>query len=214
MRRRTAPRPSWPKRCSSPRASRATPTTTRTRATRSSTTSSTVGSASRSRSSILMIEVGRRIGLGLHGVGMPGHFLVGVDDDPDVFVDPFHAGRVLDVDGCRGGLRRAAGPGRAVLGRATSRRPAPRAILLRMLNNLQQTYVRAELRRRGVGRAAPPPLRRAPAGRSAARPRRCSGRSAGSRRRRPRSTRSPRISTASNAAKVAAEAQALRAREN
>jgi regulator of sirC expression with transglutaminase-like and TPR domain len=90
--------------------------------------------------SILMIEVGRRIGLGLHGVGMPGHFLVGVDEEPGVFVDPFHAGRILDVDGCREVFAALQGPD--VPFPATYLAPTgPRAILLRVLNNLQRSYL-------------------------------------------------------------------------
>ena len=37
--------------------------------------------------SILMLEVARRRGIALHGVGMPGHFLVGTGD---LWLDPFH----------------------------------------------------------------------------------------------------------------------------
>lgn len=55
--------------------------------------------------SVLMIEVGRRLGISLCGVGMPGHFLVGhpaeVGKAPEVFVDPFHGGSVLDSSDCR-----------------------------------------------------------------------------------------------------------------
>lgn len=90
--------------------------------------------------SILMIEVARRIGLRLHGVGMPGHFLVGVDDDPEVFVDPFHGGRILDVDGCREVFASLHGP--EVAFSTTFLAPTgPRAILLRVLNNLQSAYL-------------------------------------------------------------------------
>jgi regulator of sirC expression with transglutaminase-like and TPR domain len=90
--------------------------------------------------SILMIEVGRRTGVALHGVGMPGHFVVGVDGDPETFVDPFHQGRVLDVDGCRevfAALQGAAAPFSPAYLAATG----TRAILLRVLNNLQQSYL-------------------------------------------------------------------------
>ncbi len=90
--------------------------------------------------SILMIEIGRRTGLGLHGVGMPGHFLVGVDEQPGVFVDPFYAGRVLDVDGCREVFAALQGPDEPFS--STFLEPTgPRAILLRVLNNLQRAYV-------------------------------------------------------------------------
>jgi regulator of sirC expression with transglutaminase-like and TPR domain len=90
--------------------------------------------------SILMTEIGRRIGLGLHGVGMPGHFLVGVDDDPEMFIDPFNAGRVLDVDGCAAIFAGVAGADARFL-RAYLAPTGPRAILLRVLNNLQRAYL-------------------------------------------------------------------------
>lgn len=51
--------------------------------------------------SVLMMEVGRRSGVTLGGVGMPGHFLVTTGGDDPVWFDPFHGGRVLDVEGCR-----------------------------------------------------------------------------------------------------------------
>jgi regulator of sirC expression with transglutaminase-like and TPR domain len=90
--------------------------------------------------SVLMIEVGRRIGIGLHGVGMPGHFLVGVDATPGLFFDPFHAGAALDADGAQELFARLQGPDAGF--RAGFLAPTPtRQVLLRMLANLQQTYV-------------------------------------------------------------------------
>jgi regulator of sirC expression with transglutaminase-like and TPR domain len=50
---------------------------------------------------IVAIEVARRRGITLLGVGMPGHFLVREEDDPDHFVDLFDGGRSLDATGCR-----------------------------------------------------------------------------------------------------------------
>jgi regulator of sirC expression with transglutaminase-like and TPR domain len=49
--------------------------------------------------SLVLLEVGRRVGVPLAGVGMPGHFLVGAGSG--TYVDPFHGGLVLDTDGCR-----------------------------------------------------------------------------------------------------------------
>src|SRR5215204_2114112 len=46
--------------------------------------------------SILMIEVGRRVGVPLVGVGMPAHFLVRVADDENTVYDPFHGPDRLD----------------------------------------------------------------------------------------------------------------------
>ena len=55
---------------------------------------------------VVMMEVGRRAGVPLAGVSMPGHFLVRDKVDPEVFVDPFARGQLLDRRGCR---RRFAG---------------------------------------------------------------------------------------------------------
>jgi regulator of sirC expression with transglutaminase-like and TPR domain len=51
--------------------------------------------------SVVMMEVGRRSGVALGGVGMPGHFLVTTGGDDPVWFDAFHDGRALDVEGCR-----------------------------------------------------------------------------------------------------------------
>ncbi len=45
------------------------------------------------------MEVGRRIGVPLHGVGFPGHFLLRDVREPDMFIDPF-GGRVLSEGEC------------------------------------------------------------------------------------------------------------------
>jgi regulator of sirC expression with transglutaminase-like and TPR domain len=49
---------------------------------------------------VLTMVLGRRIGVPLVGVGMPGHFLLRDQVDPEVFVDPFGGGRLLDRQGC------------------------------------------------------------------------------------------------------------------
>ena len=60
--------------------------------------------------SVLTVEVGRRIGVPVAPVGLPGHVLVRDRVDPEVFLDPFDGGRLLDRDGCREVLRRLHGP--------------------------------------------------------------------------------------------------------
>ena len=87
---------------------------------------------------VVGMEVGRRIGLPLAGVGMPGHFLLA--NGSDVFVDPF-AGVVLDREGCERLFRRVAG-GDAVFDPAYLEPVGPRAILARMLANLRLVYGR------------------------------------------------------------------------
>ena len=51
--------------------------------------------AFRSRLSVLYMEVAQRIGLGLDGVGFPGHFLVKSKSEGDeIVIDPFNAGDI------------------------------------------------------------------------------------------------------------------------
>ena len=92
--------------------------------------------------SILTIEVGRRIGVPLGGVGMPGHFLVRDERDPDLFLDPFARGAVLDRGGCEARFRAIAGPA-AVFDPSFLEPVGARAILGRVLANLRTIYVGA-----------------------------------------------------------------------
>jgi regulator of sirC expression with transglutaminase-like and TPR domain len=89
--------------------------------------------------SVVLIEVGRRVGVALEGVGMPGHFLVRSATDHDVFVDPFHR-QVLDREGCFRLFATLHGPG-ARFDPAYLAPVGPRAILARMLTNLQRSYI-------------------------------------------------------------------------
>ena len=56
--------------------------------------------------SVLYIAVASRLGLNLQGVNFPGHFLIRLvtrQDDgtaENVYIDAFHAGEVMDEDGC------------------------------------------------------------------------------------------------------------------
>ncbi|CAB4772507.1 unannotated protein [freshwater metagenome] len=50
---------------------------------------------------VVAMEVGRRAGVPLWGVSMPGHFLLRDKVDPDVFLDPFNGGRILRAGDCR-----------------------------------------------------------------------------------------------------------------
>ncbi len=92
---------------------------------------------------VVLIEIGRRHDLSLHGVGMPGHFLVG---SAEGFVDPFHGGAVLDAQGCQQLFARLAGPG-AALPQGALEATAPTLILKRMLYNLASIGVDQERRR-------------------------------------------------------------------
>jgi len=84
---------------------------------------------------VVAIEVGRRVGLPLLGVGMPGHFLVRYGP---VLVDPFTGGRRLSEADCRTLL---AANGGVELDPSYLAPVGPRAILARMLANLKQVYL-------------------------------------------------------------------------
>ncbi|MEO6125825.1 MAG: transglutaminase-like domain-containing protein [Ilumatobacteraceae bacterium] len=85
--------------------------------------------------SVLGIELGRRAGVGIVGVGMPGHFLVRSENDRDLFADPFGGGRVLDREGVRR-LFANITSGRAPWSEAYFRVVSSRDIVFRILNNI------------------------------------------------------------------------------
>lgn len=85
---------------------------------------------------IIAIELGRRLGVELVGVGMPAHFLLGDPNDPEWFADPFHGGRILDRHGCRQLFEELIGDrlgwSDGLLASVNNRQ-----IMLRVLNNLK-----------------------------------------------------------------------------
>lgn len=51
--------------------------------------------------SIVLMEVSRRLGLPLEGVGLPGHFMVRFPDPTSrLYIDPFRSGAILNVREC------------------------------------------------------------------------------------------------------------------
>jgi regulator of sirC expression with transglutaminase-like and TPR domain len=48
--------------------------------------------------SLVYLLVGRRAGMAIEGIGLPGHFIVRHED---IFFDPFHGGRRVGLDECR-----------------------------------------------------------------------------------------------------------------
>jgi regulator of sirC expression with transglutaminase-like and TPR domain len=80
------------------------------------------------------IEVARRLGVALYGVGLPGHFVVR-DATREVYADPFGAGVLLDRAGLEAMWQRRTGAGG--LQPAMLAPVAPRSIVLRILNNLR-----------------------------------------------------------------------------
>ncbi len=89
--------------------------------------------------SVLMIEVGRRIGVPLVGVGMPAHFLVREAQDPDRFYDPYGGGAMLDRDGVRALFDRVTN-GQIAWDESFLEPTIGQAIIVRMLNNLRSIF--------------------------------------------------------------------------
>jgi len=86
--------------------------------------------------SVVYLEVARRAGIALVGVGFPGHFVVRHTGAPDLFLDPFHGGQVTSAAGLVELIERMAG--KKVPIQPSSLDPVPtRAILIRMLQNLK-----------------------------------------------------------------------------
>lgn len=92
--------------------------------------------------SVVAVEVGRRLGVSLVPVGMPGHFLLADGSVHGRFYDPFHGGVVLDADGCRAVYHRTTGleDWRDDFLRSVSNR----VVFARLLTNLKSSYRRRE----------------------------------------------------------------------
>jgi regulator of sirC expression with transglutaminase-like and TPR domain len=90
--------------------------------------------------SVVCLEVGRRAGVSLEGISMPGHFLVR-PLATNHYLDAFNGGALLDLAGCEALFRTAnqLDPdvpfGRHLLGTAPRR-----AIFARILQNLRSVY--------------------------------------------------------------------------
>lgn len=94
--------------------------------------------------SVLYLEVARRSGLQVEGIGLPGHFIVRHVERGGVrFIDPFHQGRQLTSEDCRNLVVDLSNG-------ALEFRPAmlepvdTRQILTRMLTNLKNAYVQEQ----------------------------------------------------------------------
>ena len=87
--------------------------------------------------SVLAMAVGRRTGVRLAGVGMPGHFLVRHEDHPRVLVDCFDGGRRLTSGDCQAIVQRIYGPDPTFDLAWLDPTPA-HEIVVRILTNLRQ----------------------------------------------------------------------------
>ena len=89
--------------------------------------------------SLLYVSIAERLGLPAFGVGMPGHFIVGLRvAGQDYYLDPFHEGKRLTMQDCAKLVRETTG---YEFSEAWLAPTEPIAILARMLNNLRNIYV-------------------------------------------------------------------------
>jgi regulator of sirC expression with transglutaminase-like and TPR domain len=92
--------------------------------------------------SVLYIEVARRIGLPLQGIGFPGHFLVKyVGDKEEIVLDPFNQGEILSRRRLEAMIDRLYDV-KVVFEPHFLEPASKKQILRRMLNNLKIIYLR------------------------------------------------------------------------
>lgn len=94
--------------------------------------------------SVLMMEVGHRVGLPIAGIGLPGHFVVGAQiGGVMVVVDPFGGGRTLTREEADSLVSRVVGQP-VNLTDAHFTPASKKEIITRMLLNLKGIYARLE----------------------------------------------------------------------
>jgi regulator of sirC expression with transglutaminase-like and TPR domain len=88
---------------------------------------------------VVYMEVARRLGLIVLGVGFPGHFLTKHPGDAELIIDPFF-GQFLSMRDCEQRLRAVLGD-EATLEPGHLRAATPKEMLVRILRNLKQIYL-------------------------------------------------------------------------
>jgi regulator of sirC expression with transglutaminase-like and TPR domain len=90
--------------------------------------------------SIVYLEVARRVGVPLAGVGFPQHFLMKHSGEPEIFLDPFTPETPLSRQQCIDLLARTSG-GRISFDDAFLETVSNRQIVARLLSNLKLIYL-------------------------------------------------------------------------
>ncbi|HEY9824551.1 MAG TPA: transglutaminase-like domain-containing protein, partial [Stenomitos sp.] len=90
--------------------------------------------------SLIYLDIAEQVSFPMAGVNFPGHFLIRpLENDMQVFVNPFHQGELLFLEDCRERLSQ-------IYGHPVELQPsffeaiAPRQFLARMLSNLKHVY--------------------------------------------------------------------------
>lgn len=94
--------------------------------------------------SLVYIEVGRRLGVQIDGIGMPFHFIVGYRlPEGSIYIDAYEQGRILTEEDCRERMDRYF-KGKAHFNRRWLQPVSHRQLLVRMLDNLKYIYMSRE----------------------------------------------------------------------
>lgn len=94
--------------------------------------------------SVIYIAVAQRLGMAAYGIGLPGHFIVGVfERGTEIYVDPFHSGLRLSIPDCSRLVRESTGSQGPFQPKWLSP-VSPASLLARMLTNLCHTYIQRE----------------------------------------------------------------------
>jgi regulator of sirC expression with transglutaminase-like and TPR domain len=94
--------------------------------------------------SVVYLEIARRVGVPVEGVGLPGHFIVQhLDRNSARYIDPFHHGRLLSIEDCRNLVVDLSNG--ALEFQLTMLEPVDALhMLTRMLTNLKNAYVQEQ----------------------------------------------------------------------
>jgi regulator of sirC expression with transglutaminase-like and TPR domain len=94
--------------------------------------------------SLVFLEVAQRLGISAYGIGLPGHFIVGVfESNTEIYLDPFNSGYRLSIADCSRLVRESTGSQQPFSPRWLT--PiSPENFLARMLTNLCNAYIQRE----------------------------------------------------------------------
>jgi regulator of sirC expression with transglutaminase-like and TPR domain len=96
---------------------------------------------------LVYMEVARRIGFEVAGVGLPGHFIAKhPSGSGDIYIDAFDRGEIMGVAGCEALFREVTG-GRADMRSEYLAVVTNKQLLTRMLSNLLSIYSKSDHRR-------------------------------------------------------------------
>ncbi|MFL5652591.1 MAG: SirB1 family protein [Ktedonobacteraceae bacterium] len=94
--------------------------------------------------SLLYMEVGKRVGVQIDGIGLPFHFVVGCRlPQGRIYIDPFESGHIYSEVECRERVRRMLN-GKGKIYAQWFEPISHKNLLVRMLNNLKHIYLHLE----------------------------------------------------------------------